>query len=114
MKQAIVLRNDIGMGKGKAAAQACHACIIAAMKSMKKNSKIFGEWVDEGQKKVVLKVSSEKELLELFEKAKKKTTASLVKDAGLTQLAPNTSTAVGIGPDKDAVIDELVGSLKLF
>jgi PTH2 family peptidyl-tRNA hydrolase len=114
MKQAVILRNDLRMGKGKAAAQACHASVIACLKSMKKNKKVFEKWLEEGQKKVVLKVDSKAELLELFEKAKKKTTASLVKDAGLTQLPPGECTAVSVGPDTDKVIDGLVSHLKLF
>ena len=114
MKQAIILRSDLNMSKGKAAAQACHASVMSALKTLKKNKKIFERWVGEGQKKVVLKVGSKKELLELFETAKKNTTASLVKDAGLTQLPPGECTAVGIGPDKDEIVDGLVLSLKLF
>jgi PTH2 family peptidyl-tRNA hydrolase len=102
------------MGRGKAAAQACHASVMSCVKSMKKNKKSFQKWLGEGQKKVVLKVSSKKELLELFESAKKKTAASLVKDAGLTQLPLGECSAVGIGPDKDEVVDGLVSSLKLF
>ena len=101
MKQAVVLRNDLGMGKGKAAAQACHAAVIAVLKAQKKNSKAFKKWVEQGQKKVVLRVNSKNELLELFERAKKVTVASLVKDAGLTQLPPGECTAISIGPDSE-------------
>ena len=114
MKQAIILRSDLGMGKGKAAAQSCHASVMSCLKSVKKHEKTFQKWMGEGQKKVVLKVNSKTELLELFEKAKKKTTASLVKDAGLTQLPPGECTAVSVGPDTNEVIDGLVSHLKLL
>jgi PTH2 family peptidyl-tRNA hydrolase len=114
MKQAIILRNDLKMSRGKAAAQACHASVMSCLKCMKKNKKFFEKWLSEGQKKVVLKVNSKKELLELFETAKKRTACSLVKDAGLTQLPPGECTAVSIGPDKDGVVDGLVSHLKLF
>ena len=38
----------------------------------------------------------------------------IVKDAGLTQLTPGTTTSVGIGPDLSAVIDKITGDLKLL
>ncbi|MBR9678978.1 MAG: peptidyl-tRNA hydrolase [Nanoarchaeota archaeon] len=114
MKQAIILRNDLGMGKGKIAAQACHASVIAVLKTQKKDVKKLEKWKVEGQKKIVLKVNSKKELVELFELAKKKTNTSLVKDAGLTQLTPGECTAVGIGPDKKEIIDSFVSHLKLL
>ena len=114
MKQAIIIRNDLEMGKGKIAAQACHASVIAVLKTQKKNVKNFEKWECEGQKKIVLKVNSKKELVELFELGKKKTIASLVKDAGLTQLTPGECTAVGIGPDEDRIVDSLISKLKLL
>lgn len=114
MKQAIIIRNDLEMGKGKIAAQACHASVTAVMKTLKKNAKKFEEWESQGQKKIVLKVNSKQELLEIFEKAKKKTVASLIKDAGLTQLTPGECTAAGIGPDEEGIIDQLVSHLKLL
>ena len=111
MKQAIILRSDLNMGKGKAAAQACHASLSSALKTDKK---VMQDWISEGQKKVVLKISGKKELIKIFEIAKQKTVAILIKDAGLTQLTPGECTAVGIGPADDEVIDEIVGELKLF
>jgi PTH2 family peptidyl-tRNA hydrolase len=38
----------------------------------------------------------------------------IVKDAGLTQLSPGTTTAVGIGPDLSGEIDKITGDLKLL
>jgi PTH2 family peptidyl-tRNA hydrolase len=48
MKQVIVVRADLGMSKGKLAAQACHASLGAYKKA---NERIIREWELEGGKK---------------------------------------------------------------
>ena len=58
MKQVIIMRNDLKMGKGKIAAQACHASIAAYKKADPLKIKL---WERDGAKKVVLKVNSLKE-----------------------------------------------------
>jgi len=115
MKQAIIVRKDLGMGVGKIVAQASHASLESALKVMKSYPDNFKEWKIKGQKKIVLKVNSEKELVDVFNKAKKSVIGvSLIRDAGLTQLAPGTKTAVGMGPDKDEKIDRVIKDLKLL
>ena len=61
MKQAIIVRTDLKMGKGKIAAQSCHACLGAYKKANKIDVR---KWELSGGKKVVLKVSSEETLEE--------------------------------------------------
>jgi PTH2 family peptidyl-tRNA hydrolase len=115
MKQAIVARLDIGMGKGKLAAQVAHASLSAAEEAMKQRESWYREWKEEGQKKVVLKVQSEGELEELLKKARSaRLPASLVEDRGLTQLEPGTVTCLGIGPAPDGEVDAITGKLKLL
>lgn len=113
MKQAIVVRTDLKMGKGKIAAQSCHASLNSYKKA---NRHEIRAWEREGQKKVVLKVSSEKELLALFHQIKSKTNlpCALITDAGHTQIAPSTRTCLGIGPCSDEEIDKYTGHLKLL
>ncbi|MBU4246629.1 MAG: peptidyl-tRNA hydrolase Pth2 [Nanoarchaeota archaeon] len=112
MKQAIIIRADLKMTKGKLAAQAAHA----SLESYKKADFDSAEsWESEGQKKVILKVSGEKELIDVFMTAKKaKIPAALIRDAGKTQLEPGTATCVGIGPEDDDKIDAVAGKLKLL
>ena len=64
-KQAIVIRNDLKMGKGKLAAQASHASVSAFIKTQAKDKSLASAWLSEGQKKITLKVNSEEELLSL-------------------------------------------------
>ena len=115
MKQAIVVRSDIKMGKGKLAAQVAHASLSAAEEASSKRSGWYEEWKDAGQAKIVLKVQSESELLELLRKAKSsRLPAVLVEDRGLTQLEPGTVTCLGIGPGPEDEIDRITGKLKLL
>ena len=115
MKQAIVVRNDLKMGKGKLAAQASHASLSAAELAQASKPKWYEGWKTEGQAKIVLKVQSEEELRGLFLKAKSAgLPASLIQDKGLTQLEPGTTTCLGIGPGPDGEIVGITGKLKLL
>ncbi|MEM4928613.1 MAG: peptidyl-tRNA hydrolase Pth2, partial [Acidilobaceae archaeon] len=105
--------------KGKAAAQAAHASVEVVVEILKSGKKEWKEWLEgwlsQGQTKVVLRVSSERELLEVYEKAKAEgLPVSIVRDAGRTQLEPGTLTAVAIGPAPTHLVDEITGHLKLF
>ncbi|ABO35303.1 peptidyl-tRNA hydrolase Pth2 [Methanococcus maripaludis] len=114
-EQAIVIRNDLKMGKGKMAAQACHASIQAFLHAQKISSSAVSGWMNEGQKKVVLKVNSEKELLEIFKNVNiEGLPCSLIRDAGRTQIEPGSLTAVGIGPEKEEKISKVTKDLKLL
>jgi PTH2 family peptidyl-tRNA hydrolase len=114
-KQTIVVRADLQMGKGKLAAQSSHASLSAYKKVSKTNPEIARAWEDEGQKKVVLKVNSESELLEFFNKAKAKgIPCELIRDAGHTQLEPGTLTCLSAGPWKESELDAVFGKLKLL
>ncbi|MCK4927731.1 MAG: peptidyl-tRNA hydrolase Pth2 [Candidatus Aenigmarchaeota archaeon] len=112
MKQAIVIRKDLNLSKGKIAAQAAHASLGAYKKASFVNKSI---WEINGQKKVVLKIESEKAIIDLFNRAKKeKLKAALIRDAGKTEIPAGTITALAIGPEKDDKIDRLTGHLKLY
>lgn len=110
LKQAIIINSTLKMGKGKIAAHAAHASLQAFLESPKQLS---SEWLSAGAKKVVLK-AKEEELEPLFRKAKAEgLTASLIRDAGLTQVPEGSLTAVAIGPNDEALVDKIVGHLKL-
>lgn len=112
MKQVIAVRKDLKMPLGKACTQAAHASVEAVLNSSRDKVEA---WRSEGAKKVVVKVNSEKELLELQRTAKSlKLVASLITDAGKTFFKQPTITCLGIGPDDDEKIDKVTGSLKMF
>ncbi len=114
-KQVIVLRNDLGMSKGKIAAQAGHAAVSAAEEARKKRPDWWSRWIEEGQCKIALKVDSEEELLKLEKKAKKlRLPSAMITDRGLTELPPGTKTCLGIGPAPSDQIDRITGDLDLL
>lgn len=57
----LIVRNDLKMGKGKAAAQCSHAAVCCYKLSLI-NPEVLSHWEDFGQRKVVLKCEQEKEL----------------------------------------------------
>jgi PTH2 family peptidyl-tRNA hydrolase len=88
---------------------------MAYKKALKEQPNILKQWKECGQAKVVLKVETEEELLELAHKAHSKgLITSLVCDAGHTQVAPGSKTVLGIGPGLDYTVDSVSGHLKLF
>jgi len=112
VKQVIVIRTDLEMGKGKMISQACHACLEAYKKA---SPKIKNLWKYFGYKKVILKVKSLEELMEIYEKVKKtKIPHALIIDAGKTQLEKGTITCLAIGPYYSEEIDKFTGNLKLL
>jgi PTH2 family peptidyl-tRNA hydrolase len=111
-KQCLVVRTDLKMSCGKTCAQAAHAAVIAFERSDPASRK---KWLQEGQKKVVLKVTSERALLEIRTLAEGAgIPTALVQDAGLTEIPPGTVTALGLGPAKSDDLDRITSSLPLL
>lgn len=114
-KQVVILRSDLRMSAGKAAAQASHAAVSAAEKTRKISPSWWRNWMEEGQRKVVLKVGSERELLKKEREAKESNLpTALITDLGLTELEPGTLTALGIGPAPSNLVDKITGNLPLY
>jgi len=114
-KQVIVLRSDLKMSCGKAAAQACHAAVSAAENTRKTHLSWWRSWMREGQRKIVLKVHSEAELLGVERETRGSgIPASLISDMGLTELPPGTITALGAGPAPSGLVDRITGGLPLY
>lgn len=114
-KVVLVVRTDLGMGKGKIAAQCCHAAVGVFEKAVYKDPEALKVWQYTGQAKVALKTDSVDEIKQIADNAKKMgLLTSLVRDAGRTQIAPNSITVLGIGPAPKDVIDKVTGHLKLL
>lgn len=113
-KLVIVIRDDLKMSIGKLSAQVAHAAVTCALEAKAKKPKWFSEWYREGQRKVVLRVDDLEKLHLLKERAARaKLPIALISDAGLTELPPNTTTCLGIGPAPENEIDPITGSLPL-
>ncbi|MEM0143280.1 MAG: peptidyl-tRNA hydrolase Pth2 [Candidatus Parvarchaeum sp.] len=115
IKQVIILRKDIKMGTGKMIAQGSHASLMSFLSTEKIYPEIAKKWIAEGETKIVLKVNKVEEFEDLKNKLKRSGLPfQIVKDAGQTQVPPDTETAVGIGPYYTDEIDKITGKLKLL
>ena len=115
LKQTIVIRNDLKMGKGKIGGQCSHASVTAYERVRKNDPGIAREWFEQNQKKIVLKVESEEELFVYFQRGKDAgIPCELIRDAGHTQLEPGTVTCFGAGPWEEVELDKVFGKLKLL
>lgn len=114
-KQVIAVRDDLKMSRGKLAAQVAHAAVMAAERARVLRRDWWLSWMSSHQKKVVVKVEGLEELMEVERKARELgLPTALVIDAGLTELPPNTPTAIGVGPAPSRLIDLVTGKLKLL
>ncbi|KAH9639765.1 hypothetical protein HF086_010971 [Spodoptera exigua] len=114
-KLVLVVRTDLNMSKGKIAAQCSHAAVGAFEKAQKKDPEGLKHWQYTGQAKVALKTDSLDEVKQICDNAKKMgLITSLIRDAGRTQIAPNSITVLGVGPAPKDIIDKVTGHLKLL
>jgi len=112
-KLVVVVRTDLGMGRGKLAAQVAHAAVVAALSAQ--GCPDFGTWLAEGQPKVVLGVTDGEQLGAVAAAADAAgLRVHVIRDAGRTQLAPGTPTCCAIGPAQNARIDAVTGGLSLL
>jgi peptidyl-tRNA hydrolase, PTH2 family len=116
IKQVIVVRSDLGMGKGKVAAQVAHAALDAAEVARRKHPGWYESWREQGQAKVVVKTEGGEQALEDLQRQARSLglPVSLIQDKGLTQLEPGTTTCLGVGPGPAGEIDKVTGKLKLL
>jgi PTH2 family peptidyl-tRNA hydrolase len=124
-KQVIVIRKDLNMRKGKMIAQGAHASLKAVLDSglyvlegvsidLPPDSAIEN-WVNGQFTKITVSVDSEKDLLEIYQKAVDAgLISSLIRDAGLTEFNEPTLTCCAIGPAWSDEIDSITGHLKLL
>ncbi len=115
LKQVIIVRTDLKMGKGKLATQVAHAAVSAY--EIVRNTRFTwaSEWIIQGQKKIVLKVENLEKLIKIYnEVIAAGLPIVLIRDSGLTQLKPGTITAIGIGPVPSELIDPITSKLKLL
>jgi PTH2 family peptidyl-tRNA hydrolase len=135
VKQVILWRNDLKVRKGKIAAQCAHASLKVFLDRMygeskfirifpsKKSKTLYFEkddpvdrWINGSFTKIVLKVDSEEQLLELHNQAKEAgLLTSLIQDSGKTEFnGIPTYTCCAIGPNLSEDIDKITGRLELM
>ncbi|KAI9684907.1 MAG: hypothetical protein M1822_005556 [Bathelium mastoideum] len=116
-KLILVVRTDLGMTKGKIAAQCSHATLACykALLRQSPDSPILKRWERYGQAKVAVQVKTEEDLLLLQAQAVSLgICAQIIHDAGRTQIASGSATVLGIGPAPKSAVDQVTGGLKLL
>ncbi|KAF2726685.1 PTH2-domain-containing protein [Polyplosphaeria fusca] len=116
-KLVLVVRTDLGMTKGKIAAQCGHATLACYKHFLRASpdSPILKRWERYGQMKVALRVESEEGLQTLHAQAiSLGLCAHIIHDAGRTQIASGSATVLGIGPAPKSMVDAVTGTLKLL
>ncbi|KAH7104711.1 PTH2-domain-containing protein [Auriculariales sp. MPI-PUGE-AT-0066] len=114
-KMVLVVRTDLGMTKGKIAAQCGHATLGCYKALQKSNPSLLRHWEVTGQAKIALQCPSEEELLTLQAVAKSlNLCARSIQDAGRTQIAAGSTTVLGIGPGPVGLVNQVTGHLKLL
>eukprot|EP01054_Gregarina_sp_Poly1_P007426 Gregarina_sp_Poly_1__7425@NODE_411_length_8775_cov_115_641824_g334_i0_p2_GENE_NODE_411_length_8775_cov_115_641824_g334_i0NODE_411_length_8775_cov_115_641824_g334_i0_p2_ORF_typecomplete_len208_score30_71PTH2/PF01981_16/1e42LapA_dom/PF06305_11/0_093_NODE_411_length_8775_cov_115_641824_g334_i059682 len=115
MKMVLCVRTDLQMGKGKIAAQCGHAVLGVFQRCQSKNYPQLTSWQKQGQAKVVLKITNEREMHQLYAAAlQAKVPAFIVHDAGRTQIVSGSATVLAIGPGPVRSLDLITGHLKLL
>jgi len=110
-KMYIVVNNDLGMGKGKMCGQVGHAVAAWTRRLERNSTPEYRAWLKFCEPKIVLK-ADQNTLMALHEKYPSMT--EIVIDAGKTQIAPGSITAVAFPPlHQDAQPKELA-NLKLL
>lgn len=116
-KMVMLVRQDLGMGIGKVAAQVSHATLHAYKAATRRPdcAMALAAWEDAGEPTIVLKVADHEELQMLLQTADSKgLVTARIADAGRTEVAPGTVTVGAIGPAPVPSIDEITGRLSLL
>lgn len=76
---------------------------------------IVRRWSNSGCTKIALRVESEQELKQIRQKAiTNNLNVCMIRDAGRTQIEPNTVTVLAVGPASIREVDKVTGHLKLL
>uniref|UniRef100_A0A7S2YD90 peptidyl-tRNA hydrolase n=1 Tax=Entomoneis paludosa TaxID=265537 RepID=A0A7S2YD90_9STRA len=114
-KMVLCVNTSLSMGKGKIAAQCCHAAVGCYKRANKTIPNAVKAWECTGCAKIAVKCPSEEEMDLICAKAMSKgIPVYLVEDAGRTQIAAGSRTVLGLGPAPVSVFEGVSDHLKLM
>jgi peptidyl-tRNA hydrolase len=103
------------MGKGKIAAQCCHAAVGCYKRASKQCPNAVAAWERTGCAKIAVKCPSQEELERIAVLAlERDIPLYLVEDAGRTQIAAGSRTVLGLGPAPVYAFEGVTSHLKLM
>lgn len=105
----------MGISVGKMAVQIAHGAVEGFRLVLQRNPEVAKAWILQGQRKIVLRVPTLRDLIERYKTARSLDVPSaIIVDAGLTELPPNTPTVLVLGPWYANTIDKVSGDLPLL
>ena len=108
-------RVDLQLSPGKLAVQCAHAAVGSLQQAKKTHSRMVQRWNDSASRKICLAVDDEDELKYYLGQVQEASLPfALIKDAGLTEVAPGTTTVLGVGPGPRQAMDAIFQSLKIY
>jgi PTH2 family peptidyl-tRNA hydrolase len=107
----ILVRSDLKMTKGKIGAQCGHAVEYLLEDMCEEDKK---EYKRRGSAKICLAVTAQELESILAQVSLSHIRNKRVVDAGRTQVAPDTTTCLGIGPVEKPLLTDVIGHLKLL
>mmetsp|Transcript_20480 Transcript_20480/g.19707 ORF Transcript_20480/g.19707 Transcript_20480/m.19707 type:complete len:200 (-) Transcript_20480:177-776(-) len=114
-KMVLCVNQELKMGKGKVAAQCCHAAVGCYKKASKDCPSALKAWEYTGCAKIAVKCPTEEQMNVIMVKASEAGIPyCLVEDAGRTQIAAGSRTVIGIGPAPVRVFEGITSDLKLM
>lgn len=114
-KMVLCVNQELSMGKGKIAAQCCHAAVGCYKRAKKQCPKALHAWEYSGCAKIALKCPTQDELELIAAKAMERDIPFyLVMDAGRTQIAAGSRTVLGLGPAPAYIFEDVTSHLKLM
>lgn len=113
-KQALVFSRHIQLTKSEMAKCAAWLAIAAANELIAKDTRVFQHWSRMAQKKVALKVENAEQLIKIEEECKKRNIVVVRAPNSLINGKSEEPYALGIGPQSENIMDQVIGRLKLF
>mmetsp|Transcript_13907 Transcript_13907/g.28587 ORF Transcript_13907/g.28587 Transcript_13907/m.28587 type:complete len:197 (-) Transcript_13907:141-731(-) len=114
-KMVLCVDTSLGMGKGKIAAQCCHAAVGCYKRAKKLCPAGLRAWEMTGCAKIAVKVPSQDEMEAILLAAHERgLPLYMVADAGRTQIAAGSRTVLGIGPAPVYAFEGVTSHLKLM
>jgi PTH2 family peptidyl-tRNA hydrolase len=108
----ILLRTDLGLSLGKAVAQGAHAAEGAIALA---DPETLAAWAATGRTKITLALPNEAAWHRaVADAAAAGLPCAPVRDAGRTEIAPDTPTAIGIGPCRRTDLAGVLRHLRLL
>ena len=114
-KMVLCVNTSLGMGKGKIAAQCCHAAVGCFKRAVRRCPTAVRCWEYTGCAKIAVKCPDPNVLEAIRAQAMDlEIPTYLVEDAGRTQIAAGSRTVLGLGPAPVQLFEGLTSNLKLM